>query len=187
MCMCCACLGCRLVQECKHVRAFGEGGCHCYDKLKSARTVGRLQKSFLLRHTAIVCFFVTADFHMFSVTCLTNLSELQQSIQNLSWRPGSTRPNMRRIAITRVFSGVCTRRYIAFLAITRLFWGVARGETAQVPMHWHPIKNSFHGRHQRGKNHQMLRSVKVLNIAIYADCAKDHMTTKFKYEMPEKF
>ena len=31
-----------------------DGGCHCYDKLKSARTVGRLQKSFLLRHTAIV-------------------------------------------------------------------------------------------------------------------------------------
>ena len=52
--MCCVCPGCRLVQECKHVRAFGEGGCHCYDKLKSARTVGRLQKSFLLRHTAIV-------------------------------------------------------------------------------------------------------------------------------------
>ena len=37
---------------------------------------------------------------------VTNLSELQQSIQNLSWRPGSTRPNMRRIAITRVFWGL---------------------------------------------------------------------------------
>ena len=81
---------------------------------------------------------------------VTNLSELQQSIQNLSWELGSTRLNMRRIAITQVFSGVCTMRYIAFLAITRLFWGFARGETAQVPMHWHPIKNSFHGPPSKG-------------------------------------
>ena len=184
--MCCVCPGCRLLQECKHVRASAEGGCHCYDKLKSAGTVGRLQKSFLLRHTAIVCFFVTADFHMFSVT--SDKFEWAAAVNPKSFLKTwlNSAEHASHCNYTS-FLGVCTRRYIAFLAITRLFWGFARGETAQVPMHWHPIKNSFHGRHQRGKNHQMLRSVKVLNIAIYADCAKDHMTTKFKYEMPEKF